>query len=545
LSYVVSLHTIYDMLQKRPPIYDEESKAAVLNSTGIENAENYHPCQVKDQNKGFTHYAWIGAGLCGGRLVKSFYDLGYQSVLAVSTKEHDLDTLNLPRSQKLLIGNGENKQTATNIEETSQIVKHHRQDILHLARQTFAANIDRVMICFGAAGNTGSGSVIELIDIAKTYARSIGIKNPNRNVGVIMTLPASDEIDCPFMSWNAYTVSSRLCQMAEEGQISPLIIVDNEKVGKMHSGMTSQSLWSSINRTVASLFDTFNRLSSMSSPYTCFDPADYNSIMSSGGCLIMGAAKVDRLDDSLAISKAAESSLQTTLFAGGEDLSTAKVAGCIVVGGNELMAHIKGLQDNIDYAFDILSEVTGRATAYRGIYEDDMDGLNVYTIIGGLNTPIARLKELDIEDSHFAGSHFPIFPENGVPAKTAKWGPDPSPLPEVAYSEQKRQDEILASAERFLAKQADAHGGRVKTLSQDTRMILLSYSWPGNNLELADAIKHAYNVTEGSQIPPEALPFEIIFANMELFSDNALPALDEVKLWIASKEYDEFIKSLS
>jgi cell division GTPase FtsZ len=519
------------MLHERPFTCEEKSENDISVPDGAEKIDDNQACSFKDRNQGSTHYAWIGAGQCGGRLVKSFYDLGYRNVLAVSTKVHDLDTLDLPRSQKLLIGNGENKQTAINIEETSQVVKQHRQDILHLARQTFADKIDRIIICFGAGGNTGSGSVIELIDIAKTYARSIGIKDPSKNIGVVMTLPALDEIHSPYMARNAYTVSSMLCQMAEEGQISPLIIVDNEKVGKICSGMTSQSLWSSINRTAASLFDTFNRLSSMSSPYTCFDPADYNSIIGSGGCLVMGAARVDRLDDTLAISKAAEDSLRTTLFAGGEDLSTAKVAGCIVVGGNELMAHIKGLQDNIDYAFDILSEVTGRAAAYRGIYEDDMDGLNVYTIIGGLNTPIARLKELDIEDSHFA--------------KTAKWSPDPSPLPEMAYSEQKRQDEILTTAERFLTKQADAHGGRVKTLSPDTRMILMSYSWPGNALELADAIKHAYLATEGSQIPPEALPFEIIFADMELFSDGALPALDEVKLRIASREYDEFLKSLS
>ena len=519
------------MLHQRPFTCEEKSENDISVPNGAEKVEDNQTCTVKARSPGSTRYAWIGAGQCGGRLVKSFYDLGYRNVLAISTTGHDWDLLNLPWSQKFLIDNSESKQTAPDIEDTSQVVRQHRQDILHYARQTFVADVDRIMICFGAGGNTGSGSITELINIAKTYARSIGIKDPSKNVGVVVTLPALDEIHSPYMARNAYTVSSMLCQMAEEGQISPLIIIDNEKVGKMHSGMTTQSLWSSINRTVASLFDMFNRLSSMSSPYTCFDAADYNSIMGSGGCLIMGAAKVDRLDDTLAISKATESSLQPTLFAGGEDLSTAKVAGCIVVGGNELMARIKGLQDNIDYAFDILSEVTGRAAAYRGIYEDNMDGLNVYTIIGGLATPKARLKEMDIEDSYFA--------------KTAKWAPDPSPLPEVAYSEQKNQEEIPALIEHFLTKLADAHGGRVKTLSPDTRIILMSYSWPGNNLELADALKHAYNATVGSQIPPEALPFEIIFADMELFSDNALPVLDKVKLRIASKEYDEFLKSLS
>ena len=54
----------------------------------------------------------------------------------------------------------------------------------------------------------------------------------------------------------------------------------------------------------------------------------------------------------------------------------------------------KGLQDNIDYAFDVLSEITGRATIHRGVYEDVRDSLRAYTIISGLDSPAARLEEL-------------------------------------------------------------------------------------------------------------------------------------------------------
>jgi cell division GTPase FtsZ len=506
------------MLHKRPPIREEEADAAILNSAGTEKAEYYQSCSVVDQNKGSTRYAWIGLGRCGGRLVKSFYDLGYQKVLAISTTGHGLDLLDLPQSQKFLLNDNRYKQNAANTEKALHVIKQHRQDILHLARQTLGAEVDRIMVCFGAGSNAGSENIVELIEIAKRYARYIGIKNPSKNVGVIMTLPTSGETNYSQAVRNAYTAGARLCEMASGGEISPLIIVDNDKIGQMNSGTTTQSFWSGINYAVATLFDMFNRLSSLSSPYTCFDPADYSSIMSSGGCLIMGAAKVDRLDDALGISKAAEESLQTTLFAGGEDLSTAKVAGCVVVGGYELMAHIKGLQDNIDYAFDMLSEVTGHATAYRGIYEDDMDGLSVYTIIGGLGTPEVRLKEIDIESS-----------AQSEPLDNA----------------QTHQEKILASAERALSEQIDANSGRVKTFSPDTKLILISYSWPENNVELADAIKHAYSVTEGSQIPPEALPFEIIFSDMQLFSDDVLPTLEKVKLRIARKEYEEFLQNFS
>jgi hypothetical protein len=480
-------------------------------------AEELFPCSVKDQSQGSTRYAWIGAGQCGGRLVQSFYDLGYQKVLAVDTTGPDLALLDLPESQKFLLGEGRDQHDATNAEETARVLKQHRQDILHLARQTFAAQVDRIMICCGAGGSTGGGSVFELIETAQRYARYIGTKSPSRSVGVMMALPDSGELCSARVARNAHRVATTLGQMAAAGEISPLIMVDNQKVGKIQRGTTRPSFWSGINSTVASLFDAFNRLSSLSSPYTCFDPADYDRIMSSGGCLIMGAAQVDRLDDPLAISKAVEDSLQTTLFAGGEDLSTAKAAGCVVVGGQELMAHIKGLQDNIDYAFDILSEVTGQAISYRGIYEDETQGLRVYTIIGGLGIPKARLLEMDVA---------------------------PCSPPEPADTTQKRQDDILSSAERFLAEQVEAHRGRVKTFGPDIKTLLANYSWPGDGPELADAIKHAYEAAEHSQIPPEALPFEIILADMELYGEPAWPILDKVKRWMASNAYDEFLRSL-
>ena len=46
---------------------------------------------VADQIHGSTNYAWIGTGQCGGRLVKSFYDLGYKKAIALNTSHHDLD----------------------------------------------------------------------------------------------------------------------------------------------------------------------------------------------------------------------------------------------------------------------------------------------------------------------------------------------------------------------------------------------------------------------------------------------------------------------
>jgi len=353
---------------------------------------------VADQIKGSTRYAWMGAGQCGGRLVKSFYDLGYKKVLAVNTTHHDLDLLDIPQNQKFLMDIGE-KGAGKDIERGKEAVQQYQQEILHLTRQTFGSNVDHIMVCFGAGGGTGSGSVVGLIEIAKRYARYIGLKNPDKNVGVVMTLPTVGEASSPLVAENAYNIASELSKMATTGKISPLIIVDNDKINKMYPGMTVRSFWPSINNTVASLFDIFNRLSALSSRYTSFDPVDYHSIMESGGCAIMGLTKVSKFGDKFVLSEAVKKNLKKTLLAGGFNLSTSKLAGCIVVGGRKLMTKVKGLQDNIDYAFDVLSEITGKATIHRGIYEDNKDSLRVYTIIGGLGSPTARLEELK---SHIA-----------------------------------------------------------------------------------------------------------------------------------------------
>ena len=108
----------------------------------------------------------------------------------------------------------------------------------------------------------------------------------------------------------------------------------------------------------------------------------------------MGLTKVTQFNDKFTVSEAVKKNLEKTLLADGFDLATSKVSGAVAVGGKKIMAGVKGLQDNLDYSFDVLSEITGKATIHRGIYEDGRDSLRVYTIIGGLSSPTERLEEL-------------------------------------------------------------------------------------------------------------------------------------------------------
>jgi cell division GTPase FtsZ len=360
--------------------------------------EQYQPnieveAGVRDDIKGSTRYAWIGAGQCGGRLVQSFYELGYRKVLAVNTTHHDLDLLDLPPGQKFLMDIGE-KGAGKDMARGKSAVQRSQQEILHLTRRIFGSEVEHIMVCVGAGGGTGGGGVAELIEVAKKHARYIGITEPDKKVGAIMTLPTVGEAGSPKVGDNAWKVATQLSELASTGQISPLIFIDNDRIKKLYPGMTVKSFWPGINSTVAGLFDIFNRLSALSSRYTSFDPVDYHSIMEAGGCAIMGLTTVSGFKDRYAISQAVKANLEKTLLAGGFDLTTAKLAGCIVVAGRKLIEGVKGLQDNIDFAFDNLSEITGDATIHRGIYEDGRDSLRVYTIIGGLDICTSRLESL-------------------------------------------------------------------------------------------------------------------------------------------------------
>ena len=471
---------------------------------------------VPDEVKGSISYAWIGTGQCGGRTVTSFYDLGYRKVLAVNTNRSDLNSLDIPQSQKFLMSTV-GDENSRNMERGEKAVIQHRQDIFHLSRRIFGSHVDHIMLCFGAGGGAGSGSVVELVDIAKRYARSIGLKNPSRKVGVIMTLPAAGKVVSPLVAENAYKVANELSQMAVFGQISPLIIVDNDKINRVYPGMAANELWLNINTTVANLFSFFNKVSALGTRYTSFDPLDYLNIIESGGCLTMGRTKVDRLDNPFSISDAVKNNLKQTLFVKGLDLSTVKVCGCIVVGGKKLMANLGGLQENINYAFDVLSDITGDATIHRGIYEDNSNSLKVYTIIGGIDNPTDRLEELK-QDLYFR--------------------------PDIVETEgmllRERKEDILYLAEYFLSKEAHFYGREDKILSPEVKKILLHYSWPGNVPELAKAMKHAYELSLDREIQPDALPFKIIFADSEHYPEQIMVFLGSVKREIIIKTLELF-----
>ena len=120
---------------------------------------------VEDESGGSQTFAWIGSGQGGGRIAKAFYDRGYKKCIAVNTSYHDLDTLDIPIEQRLLLDVGE-QGAGKDMEKGYAAANKYKQHIFDLMRKIYGNNVDHLFVCVGAGGGSGSGSSLVLIDIA-------------------------------------------------------------------------------------------------------------------------------------------------------------------------------------------------------------------------------------------------------------------------------------------------------------------------------------------------------------------------------------------
>lgn len=351
--------------------------------------------EIEDKANGALTYAFIGAGQGGGRMAKAFFDLGYTKTLAINTAKNDLNLLDLPENHKFYIDHGGDQGAGKDQVKAAIAFENREQEVFNKLKSIVGESVDRIIICAGMAGGSGGGSVVPLVKLAKKYFTYVGREDASERVGVIASLPTTGESASPIVATNAYNRIKQLCAMAKDKKFSPLIIVDNQKIKKLYPKLTVKAFWPTINNTVAGLFHIFNVLATQNSDYTSFDPQDYDSVMKSSGCMIMGVTSVKDLDSETGVATALKSNLETTLLAEGFDLKTAKAAAGVVVGGTKILEETEGLMDNLEHAFSTLAAITGNAMVHRGIYEDpSKDRLVVYTLIGGLDAPQKRLEDL-------------------------------------------------------------------------------------------------------------------------------------------------------
>jgi len=340
--------------------------------------------EIADTFEAGFKFAFIGSGQGGGRIAHTFYRLGYRRVCAVNTAQQDLATL--PLEKKMCLGGsggaGKNPTVA------KAAFKEHKEDVLDFMRRSFGPKVDRIFVCIGAGGGTGAGTAVQLVDTAVELQKAL--RSESEKVGVIVALPKLAE--GKRVAANAYNTLNDLLFLVEKGNVSPLIIVDNEKIGKLYPTLAVDPFWDTANMSVCSLFHLFNTVCIKHSHYTSFDRADLLTVLDSG-LITFGANPVDKFDDETDISYAVRSNLRKNILTGGIDLATGTVAASVVIGSVQILNALP--QAHIEHAFDQLNRMLKPGnTVHRGIYRGDKQSLVVYTIIGGLGKPDEKLTEL-------------------------------------------------------------------------------------------------------------------------------------------------------
>ena len=331
--------------------------------------ENAQTQEIEDEFEGAYKFAIVGVGQGGSRIAETFWNLGYRRVCVVNTAKQDLKFINIPEDRKLLLdhgGAGKDPETA------ERIFEENSEEICDFFHGKLGNNYDRVLVCAGAGGGTGAGGAPVVFKILKD--------NTCATVGFVSALPTKAEGNQ--VAKNTKRTMQKVVEYTKDGVLSPLIVLNNEKIKQLYPGLSVNKFWTTANSSVCSLFHLFNKISAQDSSYTTFDKADLDTVLNSG-IITFGATpiKTEQANDT-DISKAIRTNLKKNILAGA-DISTGNVAACVMVVNNQLMDEIP--QEALEHGFEQLNRLLQKdSTVHRGIYTSNKPGIAVYTVIGNL-----------------------------------------------------------------------------------------------------------------------------------------------------------------
>jgi len=340
--------------------------------------------KVEDKFEAAYKFAIVGVGQGGSRLAETFWKLGYRRVAVINTAPQDLKSIKVPVANKLLVGG---KGAGKDRKLAEDIFKENREDILDFLKRTFKRGFNRALVCIGAGGGTGAGGGPVVIDIVHDLCQTYGIENADTDarVGAVVALPTRAEGSK--VRSNAQQTAEVLIDFSQKGTLSPLIILDNERIKQIYPKLSVNQFWGTANTSICSLFHLFNKIACQDSQYTAFDSADLDTVFSSG-IISFGAVPVSREGEAVEetdISYAVRDNLKKNILANIE-VSTGNVAACVVIGDRKTLDNTA--QESLEHGFEQLSRLLGSgSTVHRGIYHTPKKGLVVYTIIGGIKAP--------------------------------------------------------------------------------------------------------------------------------------------------------------
>jgi len=354
------------------------------------------PREVNDKFDVAFKFAFVGAGQGGSRIAESFYNLGYRKIAAINTAQQDLASIKV--ENKKCIGDG---GAGKDPKVAEKLYSNHADDVMDFLKYAFTDKIDKIFVCVGAGGGSGAGMMKPLVLSSKEIQENA--KCRSNKVGLILALPKNSE--GKKVCANALQTLETAFELVDSGIVSPLIIIDNEKVAKLFSNLSVSSFWQTANSTLAGNFHLFNLISSKPSSYSSFDKKDYETVLESGS-MVFGTSRVQDWKDPISVARSIRENLKNNLICGGFDIKTSNIAAAVALADEEVLKNLP--EATLDQGFDQLNRMLGEgSTLHKGIYSSaarvkkNPDGteqkileLNIFTAVSRLGKPVEKIEEL-------------------------------------------------------------------------------------------------------------------------------------------------------
>lgn len=356
----------------------------VAASIHRQNRATKQPAEVKDEFDYDTavHMAFLGAGQGGSRIAQAFWALGYRRVGVFNTTDSDFAGLDdeLPKLS-LDIGGA-----AKDMRFAREAMQGREEEVWDLMQRSWGTTFDCALICVGLGGGSGSGSALPLVLQARKYMET---NNRPPRVGALVSLPSVDEGQQ--VARNAVNAFDELLK----AKVSPLIVIDNDRVHALYTPPMSKLLPTS-NNLISQLFHLFNQLAATRSEHITFDRSEFVQLLDSG-IIVMGSADIeaDSINSPADVSSRIRDELTQSVLA-EVNLRSGRKAACLFVASNDVLDRFS--KDYFAAGFTQLNRLVGKddqdTVVHRGLYPGESPGLQCYTLVAELEPPFAKLQAL-------------------------------------------------------------------------------------------------------------------------------------------------------
>lgn len=226
---------------------------------------------------------FIGLGGGGGKLAKSFLDLGYNKTLLINTTAKDQPE-NVDQDHFLLLAGCDGVGKDVKVGED---VLADNSALVEDALQSRLGKLDWLFVCASGGGGTGSSAAI----LDDTFNRYLSANHASGRVVYVITSPTSQEMLNP-------TIKSNYEHLLSKVSKSTYILIDNERQLELLRGKVGMlEMYPKANQAFSRMLAQVFKMATESSPIQSFDTQDLERCLAQEGRIFLGTVAIKDFKD--------------------------------------------------------------------------------------------------------------------------------------------------------------------------------------------------------------------------------------------------------